>query len=207
MKLGYKIALLSITILLVGSILLGTSYSLWVTSVSQTGTNQVNVGCFRVTFTDTGFGDAQNINLTSENNYPISDTTGKTLTPYKFTIVNECSVASKYKINLETLSAAATGMNTDFLKVYFYDSSSVPAASYNVPNYVSDTTPSLVGATSAMNLVANGYLAPSGTTGSTKTYLLRVWIDNNATTTSTNVMGKRWQGKISVISEATNTAS
>ena len=42
----FKVMLVSITLLLVSSIFLGTSYSLWKTSYTQVGTNEVNIGCF-----------------------------------------------------------------------------------------------------------------------------------------------------------------
>ena len=205
MKNTYKIVLVLLSILLVGSILIGTSYSLWMSTNIQEGNNIVNTGCFRIIFTDTGFDGTGNINLTTQNNYPISDTLGKSLTPYKFKIENKCDVASKYSINLDTLSTST--MDPNHLKVYFYDINTIPSPDTEVPNYTNDITTSINGAISSMNLLTDGYLAPKDNAGSSATYLLRVWIDEEATTTSSNVMGKIWRGKVVVNSEATSTRS
>ena len=114
----YKIALLSISVLLFGSIFLGTSYSLWQSTNVQEGTNEVKVGCFRITYTNLasyGGETAGDINLV--NTYPLSDENGASLTPYMFNIKNECSIASDYIINLETLNTS--NFNTDYLRVKF----------------------------------------------------------------------------------------
>ena len=48
----YKVMLIAITIVLIGSIFLGTSYSLWQTSKTQEGVNEISVGCFNITYTN-----------------------------------------------------------------------------------------------------------------------------------------------------------
>ncbi|MBR1416682.1 MAG: hypothetical protein IJ572_02570 [Bacilli bacterium] len=194
MRKRYKVMLLSITILLVASLLLGTSYSLWTTTNHQVGVNTVNVGCFKITYTDTGFDDSGDIIL--DNDYPISDTKGMSRTPYKFNIKNECSIAANYTVNLETLSVS--NMNADYLKVQFNDSET-PVI------YTTGLETGTIALTSESVLakkLTTGYLAD----GEDVTYTLRLWIDDSATTTS-GVMNTTWKGKVVVISEATKTTN
>ena len=193
----YKVMLLSITVLLVATILLGTSYSIWTTTNKQTGTNVINVGCFKITFTDTGLSEngvaGGNINL--QKAYPISESDGSSLTPYIFNIKNECSIAANYSVNLETLGES--NFNLDYLRIKFNDINSATNNSVIYSSITSDANPSISGSIASKNL-ASGYLND----GEDVTYSLRAWIDSNATTTTENVMGKVWKGKIIVNSEA-----
>ena len=192
----YKVMLIAITIVLIGSIFLGTSYSLWQTSKTQEGVNEISVGCFNITYTNLdsyGGNEAGDINLV--NAYPISDEAGSALTPYVFKIKNTCTIAANYAINLETLNTS--NFNTDYLKVKFNEASN----NSSTPTLYKDITATdvlLSNSTSAKQLTT-GYLAANEEI----TYALRAWIDINATTTTTNVMGKTWNGKVVVSSEAT----
>ena len=191
----YKVMLIAITIVLIGSIFLGTSYSLWQASKTQEGVNEISVGCFNITYTNLdsyGGNEAGDINLV--NAYPISDEAGSALTPYVFKIKNECTIAANYAINLETLNTS--NFNTDYLKVKFNEASN----NSSTPTLYKDITVTdvlLSNSTSAKQLTT-GYLAANEEI----TYALRAWIDINATTTTPNVMGKTWNGKVVVSSEA-----
>ena len=186
-----KISIVSllIAILLIVTITIGTSYSLWTTSVQQESTNTVDVGCFRIDFSDEGFTLSGNINI--ENAYPMPDAVVKELTPYKFSITNQCSVASSYNVLLETLNAST--MDETKLDVNFNDTSK--------KHYVSNITEGLSeDAKNGMKL-ASGYLGA----GETITYNLKVWIDYDVTTDTPNIQGKIWNGRVVVNSEATFT--
>ena len=192
----FKITLLSITVLLVGSILLGTSYSLWRTKYTQVGTNSVDVGCFSVTYTNLnsyGGQEAGDINLV--NAYPITETAGNALTPYVFTIENTCSIAANYVVNLETLSSST--FNTDYLRVKFNEANNNTGTSV-IYNNIENGTSLLSGNAIATKQLVLGYLAPSQSI----TYSLRTWIDIEATTETENVMGRSWNGKVTVESAA-----
>ena len=186
-----KISIVSllISILLIITIFIGTSYSLWTTSVHQESTNTVDVGCFRIEFSDEGIVGAGNISI--DKAYPIQDDVGKTLVPYKFTIANQCTVASSYNVILETLNTST--MDESKLDVYFNDTS-IKHYSSNVSNGLSED------AKNGMNLT-KGYLGA----GESITYSLRVWIDYDVTTDTPDVQGKVWNGRIVVNSEATFT--
>ncbi len=187
MKNKISIVSLLIAIMLIITVAIGTSYSLWTTSVNQVSVNTIDVGCFRITFNDRNISGAGDINLT--NAYPMKNEAGKVLVPYKFSIENQCSVAASYDVNLETINTST--MDETKLDVYFNDSvikSYIP----NVVNGLSDD------AKNAMNLT-RGYLPA----GESVTYSLRVWIDYNVTVDTPNVSGKVWNGRIAINSEAT----
>ena len=192
----YKILLIAVTLFLVCSIFLGTSYSLWRTSYVQQGTNEVNVGCFTITYTNLstyGGNEAGDINLV--NTYPITEASGLSMTPYVFKIKNECTIPANYSVNLETLNTS--NFNTDYLRVKFNEASSSTGTSVLYKD-ITAATVTLSNATLAKQL-ATGYLEANEEV----TYALRTWIDINATTETPNVMGRSWNGKVVVSSEAT----
>ena len=99
MRKAYKIILMVISILLIGSIIIGTSYSMWVKTAVQKEQNIVNSSCFSIEFTE-----SSNINLT--NAIPISDEAGLKKKPYTFTLKNTCNMNSKVSIALDVLSTS-----------------------------------------------------------------------------------------------------
>ena len=99
MRKVYKIILMVISILLIGSIIIGTSYSMWVKTAIQKEQNIVNSSCFDIEFTE-----SSNINLT--NAIPISDEAGLKKKPYTFTLKNTCNMNSKVTIALDVLSTS-----------------------------------------------------------------------------------------------------
>ena len=99
MRKSYKIILMVISILLIGSIIIGTSYSMWVKTAIQKEQNIVNSSCFDIEFTE-----SSNINLT--NAIPISDEAGLKKKPYTFTLKNTCNMNSKVSIALDVLSTS-----------------------------------------------------------------------------------------------------
>ena len=99
MRKAYKIILMVISILLIGSIIIGTSYSMWVKTAVQKEENVLNSSCFSIEFTE-----SSNINLT--NAMPISDEAGLKKKPYTFTLKNTCNMNSKVTIALDVLSTS-----------------------------------------------------------------------------------------------------
>ena len=99
MRKSYKIILMVISILLIGSIIIGTSYSMWVKTAVQKEENVLNSSCFSIEFTE-----SSNINLT--NAMPISDEAGLKKKPYTFTLKNTCNMNSKVTIALDVLSTS-----------------------------------------------------------------------------------------------------
>ena len=99
MRKSYKIILIVISILLIGSIIIGTSYSMWVKTAIQKEKNIVNSSCFDIEFTE-----SSSINLASA--IPISDEAGLKKKPYTFTLKNTCNMNSKVTIALDVLSTS-----------------------------------------------------------------------------------------------------
>ena len=99
MRKAYKIILMVISILLIGSIIIGTSYSMWVKTTIQKEQNIVDSSCFDIEFTE-----SSNINLT--NAMPISDEAGLKKKPYTFTLKNTCNNNSKVSIALDVLNTS-----------------------------------------------------------------------------------------------------
>ena len=187
MKNRISIIPLIISILTIITISIGTSYSLWTTSVQQQSENVIDVGCFRIVFDDSNIVGGGNISLS--NAYPISNESGKKLVPYKFNISNQCSVAASYSVNVETLTSST--MDENVLDVYFNDEV--------IKHYISNTNNNMSeDAKSTMNIY-NGYLGPSEEI----TYSLRVWIDYDVDVDTPNVQGKTWEGRVSVFSQPT----
>ena len=100
MKKKHKITLLVIGILLALSLMLSSSYALWVFNVSQESTNVMVSDCFEITFTE----GSSAIHL--ENAFPMKDSKGVYTTPYEFTLTNICEHAADVEINLETLNTS-----------------------------------------------------------------------------------------------------
>ena len=89
MNKGKTIVLTVIGILLLLSLMIGISYSLWRVNLFQTTANTLVTDCFNITFTE-----ENNIELL--NTYPMYDEDGSKLTPYTFTIKNNCASYATY---------------------------------------------------------------------------------------------------------------
>src|SRR5574344_1724569 len=190
MKKSYKISLLVITLLLVSSLLAGTSYSLWTSTHTQTTTNAVNIGCFTLNFTESGS------NIKFPNAYPISDAKGLQTTPYEFTITNTCTIASSTSIAINMQSSST--MDSSYLNVAYEEGS----------NAVS--TPVLLSSL-ATGEVASGdtgtktsYILKNVTIGASlsKTYKIWLYIPE---TIGNDAQGKTFNAKVSIANYATDT--
>lgn len=182
-----KVIVLLIVLSLV--IITGTSFALWQLTLSQTGTNQVTSGCFKVEYVNES--DA----ITLNDAYPTSDEEGKKLAPYQFTIVNMCNKKASYYINLETLSSGDEPLDATYLKAnltttdeeVFLDN--LKDEHINQEKLISDS------------LVAYKLGEGSLEGKESKTYSLRLWLDER-TPLIEEVMNKTYQAKITVL--ATN---
>ena len=178
MKKKHKITLLVIGILLALSLMLSSSYALWVFNVSQESTNVVQADCFEITYED---GDA--IHLT--NAFPMKNIYMNKLNPYIFTLTNMCTHAADAQVNLEVLNSST--INLENIRISLLSRS---IFDYNEGNIVE---PTLEDSISAVEL-KNDTIKP----GETKTYKLRIWIKDTAL--ESDVENKSFSGKISVIS-------
>ena len=159
-------------------LVVGVSYAVWRLYLSQTNTSKLLSTCFQMELTD-----QDDINL--ENSYPITDSEGKSLTPYKFTITNKCDGNAAYQVNLEILNTS-TLTNMDYIKVMLDEGDPLIMSSYT------ETTPILSNTTKA-------YKIKTGTLGAreSKSYNVRIWMDKN-TPAIDEVMEKLLEIKVSV---------
>ena len=176
MKKKHKITLLVIGILLALSLMLSSSYALWVFNVSQESTNVVVSDCFEITFTD----GSDAINLT--NSFPMKDGKGVYTTPYEFTLTNICEHAADISINVETLNDSQIAGENLRVDVNGH------IHTYGDNNYVE---PTLENASSAASFYNDTIAA-----GNSKSYNLRLWIKNDVN--SADVINKSLRSKVTV---------
>ena len=169
-----KVILIVIIILLVLSVSIGMSYAYWLLNLNQDSKNVMSTKCLNITFTE---GDAINLQKT----YPMEDEEGKKLTPYTFTLKNECNDNANYQINLETLTGSTLDIN--YLKVKLNDTISVLGSNTAVTKTLSNATDSRMLETGTLNAKE------------TKSYALNIWLSNDA---PNETMNKSFEGKITV---------
>ncbi len=180
--------ILVLTVLLIGIIaIIGVSYALWSLNLTQTGKNDIASSCFNITFTDKN-------NISLQKAYPILDEDGKKLTPYEFTITNTCDSYASFNVNLEILNTT-TLTNNDAVKVMISSKTGATEAEINT-NLLSSyktTTKILDNAQIAFNLTT-GYLNAK----ESKTYTLRLWLDENVDMNTKGVQNAKFGSKVVV---------
>lgn len=201
MKKGYTYTLGVLTIMILLTITVGTSYSYYTVGDKQTGTNDLVATCFKIDFA----GD-QSSKINLANAYPMSDTKGEASTPYTFTVTNTCNASNSgytsisYDITLNTLVGQTSNL-TPYLK-YKLDTQSNTMLSEKINNNINanlktvdndDLDGSTIDKTYAL---ASGTLAP----GASNTHSLRLWIDEEATN---EIFGYQFNGQIVVYAHTT----
>ena len=180
--------ILVLTVLLIGIVaIIGVSYALWSLNLTQTGQNDIASSCFNITFTDKN-------NISLQKAYPIIDEDGKKLTPYEFTITNTCDSYASFNVNLEVLNTT-TLTNNDAVKVMISSKTGDTETEIN-KNLLSSyqtTTKSLDNAQTAFNLTT-GYLNAK----ESKTYTLRLWLDENVDMNTKGVQNAKFSSKVVV---------
>ncbi len=196
MRSGYKITLSILTIMILVTIAIGTSYAFFSVSDTQSETNTLSTTCFSVSFTD---GDSISLNENGSYAYPMSDASAEDLTPYTFTIRNECgsgSASINYKVILSTF--ASSTLDTGVVKYSINTTNTISGAKLlteagTYMNEVSDINDDASLNTSKTYILIEDTLAA----GAEETYYLRLWIDESA---GNGVMGQTFTGKLFVYS-------
>ena len=174
-----KIAIISVVALLL--VLIGVTYAYWLVTKTQTNPNIISSACLDITLDN----ESAAINLGSQ--YPMSYEEGMKLTPYTFTVTNNCNTSIDYQVALESIGDEEGAIKASALQVALDESADLLSNRAPVTTTVS-------GAYAAHRL---GYetLTASGSEGSSITHSLRIWIDENAPISEAN---KTFQSKISV---------
>ena len=177
-----KKLLIVIGVLLGITLAIGLTYASWLLTKTQTNSNIISAKCLDISISN----EANDINLQSE--YPMSDEEGMNLTPYTFTITNNCNSKIDYQIALESIGNETNALLPSSLKAVL--NSNTPKT---LNNYTS-ADPTISGAYAAYKLTT-GTLAAKNQTGDSATYNLRLWIDESAPVTEN---GKSYYGRVSV---------
>lgn len=197
MRKGYKVTLSVLTIMMLITLTIGTSYSFYSVSDVQSDPNTIVTTCFELSFTDS---NSISLNTDGSYAYPMSEANATSkLTPYQFTITNTCSEgdALKYDVTINTLTDTPSTL-TDYVR-YKLDVAA-PTASAGTSAMLSsvyDSAYDLESTIKSSNNVDKTYRLVSGTLApqETKTYQLYLWIDENA---GNDVMGYTFNGKVLV---------
>ena len=178
MNKGKTIVLTVIGILLLLSLMIGISYSLWKVNLFQTTANTLASDCFNITFTE-----ANNIELL--NTYPMYDEDGSKLSPYTFTIKNNCASYATYQVQLEILNTST--LNDQYLKVMLDTKTPDLLTNYREGEITLENAKSSY-------ILDNNALDKN----EEKTYNLRVWLDENVTLETEGVQNSTWSAKVTI---------
>ena len=162
-------------------LIIGVTYAYWLVAKTQTNQNIISSGCLDISLT----GENNDIELTEQ--FPLSDTDGMKLTPYEFTVTNNCNTSVDYQVNLESVGDSANAIKASAIKVALNNDIKLLTEGGN-------TEPTVSGAYES-NMILSGTLGASTSDNATATYELRIWIDANAPISEQN---KTFQSKISV---------
>lgn len=179
-----KKTLILLTVVGILLILSGTSYALWQLTFTQTETNTITTGCFKINFMDKN-------PISLQETLPITDKDGRALAPYEFTITNICNERASYVVNLETLTTSENALQDDYVK----------ASLQKAGNYVFEAK--LEGyyenANKVIDEAKTAYRLHQGVLEANDevTYNLRLWVDAE-TPTSSEAMNKLFESKITV---------
>ena len=157
---------------------IGLSYSMWNMRVSQDTNNVISTtDCFDITLAN------QSNAIKLDNAYPITDTKGKTLTPFTFSIKNVCDTAVAYTVSLESLEG--TTLASDHLKVMVNNNEPLLLNGLSTTDVVNTTS-------IESRILDTGTLFKNNT----KEYSIRLWIDYNTTLDDLNNETKVLKSKI-----------
>ena len=157
---------------------IGLSYSMWNMRVSQETDNVISTtDCFDITLAN------QSNAIKLDNAYPITDTKGKTLTPFTFSIKNVCDTAVAYTVSLENLEG--TTLASDYLKVMVNNNEPLLLNSLSTTDVVNTTS-------IESRILDTGTLFKNNT----KEYSIRLWIDYNTTLDDLNNETKVLKSKV-----------
>jgi len=184
---SYRRYLVIVILLVIAIVGITSSVTFAYLSVSdvQSDANKISTTCYDMTFTD-----SNRINVTG---YPMSSTSAfAKLTPYKFSLKNNCEANTGYQIILNVINTTSTKI-LPYIN-YSFDGKTV--------NKLSSLTPiSLPLGVTSENASAS-YLIDTGTLdgiNTTKSFNLHMWIDESA---GNDIMGAKFEGEVTIYSVA-----
>ncbi len=200
MRLRYRIPLALITIFMILTLFIASSYALWKVTVYQETENIIETGCFSIQFEE-----SSSINL--NNTYPMSDESGMKLSPYSFTIRNTCTVDAKYTVYLNTLEVNGEKLADDFIKYSLIKTEdalntaySLDTAKVNLDKTHFSFDKNILKSYEIATGTLKGKTNETNEDGESVTYDLRLWIDEKGTN---SIGGQTFEAGVSTIAYAT----
>jgi len=175
-----KIRMAILSIIALAIVTITVTYAYWLVTKNQKGNNQIYAGCLDFSIT----GEKNNIHL--EEQFPTSDEDGMKLTPYEFTVSNNCFNSLDYQIALEIFDYGDS-ISPSSIKIALDDKI------YNLGD-LAKVKPTISGA-SESRILAYLKLGSIIDEYPYATHTLRLWIDEDAPISE---MNKMFQSKISV---------
>lgn len=203
MKKNGKQTALIVAVAVLAVALIGVTYA-WLTQTLETkNTNVIKAGTFELTLGDS---ESEGITLEGDKATPVSDDTGKTYTPYSFTVTNTGTYKADYvvyldeynKYNNETIDFMDEAIVKYQLKTsYPYSTSTADNKTYGTDI---NTINTLTAGNSAIDdkdykssrILGAGSLEPEQSID----YALNLWIDS--ATTREQINGKAFVGKVRI---------
>ena len=165
----------SVAILL---LVVGVSFAYWYSEFFQNKENVVITDCFKMSFESDETSD-----IKLEYGYPITEEEGSKLKPYRFSITNICTSTNTYQINMESLSNST--MPERVIKVKVNEGNGVLLRSeVEVEPTVGERA----------YKIETGIIYPK----ETKSFEVRLWMDESTTMADTDAMNKEYIGKVTV---------
>ncbi len=188
-----KYTIISLSIIGLILLVIGISYALWIITKEQTGENVVNSACLSIDI------ESESDDISLLKTYPILDSEGEKLKPYKFSVHNKCSDIATYQINLESLSKVleANRLNPNYIKVKLNE-----VGEDGIEKVLGETSPTdtTIANTYEAHKLMSGYLEGN----ETKNFELRLWVDEKVTVENADSMNKEFKSKITVTSTYIN---
>ncbi|MEG1351122.1 MAG: hypothetical protein RSC85_01410, partial [Bacilli bacterium] len=161
-------------------IFMGSSYAIFSSVNKSTDYNVINIGTLQLQFNDTEAGLGNIISL--NNALPVSDTVGKSTTPYTFKITNTGTLSVDYTVKILN--------DQGIIDIDGCSNNLLPLT--NLKYSIDDEGPVILSTRES-----SGYLVKTGTlaANAVKTHTLRLWIDDAS---GNEVLNKHYHGKIVV---------
>ena len=165
------IIILSISILTVLIIFIGSSYALFSKTQSALNKNEYQTGVLQIEY-------SSDSTLTI-NPIPLTDTEGASSTPYTFTITNTGTLDYQYDLKILT--------DSTYVANHGCANNQIPAQYIKVK--LDDSEPVLLSSLTSGTIISDETLAA----GKSKTYNLRMWLDISS---PNSIIGSHFHGKI-----------
>lgn len=169
-------------------VVIGTSFSLWQLTLQQTGTNVITSGCLKLTLQN----DSDAINLINAS--PLNDNDASGLTPYIFTVSNNCNKQATYVINLENVSVGDKILDDNYIKINLMNGKNQVFHDKLLDSYMTENR--VIDNSSSAYKLYQGTLSGNSSTS----FSLRIWLDK-ATPAIDGVMNANFSSKITVLAE------